>query len=268
MTPAALKALILQKKSMLCVGLDPDPELLPSHLKSLPLAEAILEFNQNIIRATLPYAVAYKPNFAFYEALGPEGYSVLKKTLECIPPEIFVIADAKRGDIGNTSLKYARAVWDLPGTDAITVAPYMGKDSVLPFLQAQGKWVFILALTSNTGAQDFQFLEVEGKPLYEKVMRTALEWQGEAAGNIGFVTGATQVSAFTHLRNIAPESFFLVPGIGAQGGDLESVCKHLGPLALINVGRQIMYASSEKNYAEAARDEAAYMQKHMEAYCK
>ncbi len=256
MRPEELEALILQKKSFLCVGLDPDISKFPVCLKGIDLTESVLEFNQNIIRATLPYAVAYKPNYAFYESLGSVGHTILTETLSFIPDEIFVIADAKRGDIGNTSSMYAKAVFDFPGVNAITVAPYMGKDSVLPFLQDSGKWVFILALTSNSGSADFQYLEIEGKPLYKWVIEKSLGWQTEAKGTIGFVVGATHPEDLAGIREMASDTFFLVPGIGTQGGDLDAVLKSLAPKVLINVGRQILYASSGADYAEAAAKEA------------
>lgn len=256
MHPEALSEQIYSKKSFLCVGLDPDPEKLPICLKSQDPAEGIIAFNQHIIEATLPYAVAYKPNFAFYESLGSIGYSVLEETLKCIPPHVMVIADAKRGDIGNTSAMYAKAVFDRPGVDAITVAPYMGKDSVMPFLSFKNKWVFLLALTSNPGAQDFQFLTSNEKPLHEWVIQKSLEWSNEGEGHLGFVAGATHPEDIPRLRTLAPKSFFLVPGIGAQGGEMEPVIRHLAPRVLINVGRQILYASSGADYAEAAEKEA------------
>ena len=256
MRPEELESLILQKKSFLCVGLDPDLSKFPICLQGNDLTESVLEFNQNIIRATLPYAVAYKPNYAFYESLGSVGHTILTQTLSFIPDEIFVIADAKRGDIGNTSSMYAKAVFDFPGVNAITVAPYMGKDSILPFLQNPNHWVFVLALTSNPGSQDFQYLECNGKKLYEWVMEKSLSWNLEANGTIGFVVGATHSEDLPAIKKLAPDSFFLVPGVGAQGGDLEAVLKCLAPKVLINVGRQILYASTGADYAEAAAKEA------------
>jgi orotidine-5'-phosphate decarboxylase len=256
MRPEELESLILQKKSFLCVGLDPDVSRFPVCLKDKDPIESVIEFNRNIIQATLPYAVAYKPNFAFYESLGSVGHTILTETLSFIPEDIFVIADAKRGDIGNTSSMYSQAVFDLPGVNAITVAPYMGKDSVLPFLQKPNHWVFVLALTSNPGSQDFQYLECNGKKLYEWVMEKSLSWSVEMKGTIGFVVGATHSGDLFGIKKIAPDSFFLVPGVGAQGGDLEAVLKYLAPKVLINVGRQILYASTGADYAEAAAKEA------------
>jgi orotidine-5'-phosphate decarboxylase len=260
MNPQTLLDRIYEKKSFLCIGLDPDLSKLPSCLGRQDPAEAILEFNQQIIQATLPYSVAYKPNLAFYESLGTVGYEVLNETLKYIPSEVFVIADAKRGDIGNTSSMYAKAVYDLPGVDAITVAPYMGKDSVMPFLDFKDKWVFLLALTSNPGAQDFQFLMSGGKRMYEWVMTQSLHWEAESQGYLGFVAGATHPENMPALRALAPDSFFLVPGVGAQGGEIEPVIQHLAPRLLINAGRQVLYASSGADYAVAAEREARNLQ--------
>lgn len=260
MNPRELEVFILRKKSFLCVGLDPDLDRFPVCLRQEDPVAAVIEFNRNIIEATLPYAVAYKPNFAFYEALGPRGHEALEQTLQAIPPEYFVIADAKRGDIGNTSDRYASAVFSLPGVDAVTVSPYMGKDSVMPFLSYPGKWVFLLALTSNAGAQDFQYLESNGKKVYEWVVETSAQWPNEHSGHLGYVAGATHPDALSGLRRLAPEAFFLVPGVGAQGGEANAVVQALAPRVLINAGRQILYASDGADYAEAAAAEARKLQ--------
>ncbi len=261
MTPESLFEQIEAKQSMLCVGLDTDPRKLPVHL--LDFEDPVFEFNRQIIEATSPFAVAYKPNIAFYEAQGVKGWESLRKTLEIIPQECFTIADAKRGDIGNTSDLYARAFFETMDFDAVTVAPYMGSDSVIPFLKYAGKWVFLLALTSNKGADDFQFLENENRPLYQKVIETSLEWAKDQPGNLGFVTGATRPEYLAEIRALAPDNFFLVPGIGAQGGDLGGVCQNgLNNLAglLINSSRGIIYASSGKDFAAVAGQEAQKLQ--------
>ena len=266
MLPAELSEQIRAKSSFLCVGLDPDFQLLPRHLQTLPKADAIIAFNIGIIEATQGYAVAYKPNLAFYEALGADGHRVLQSTLKAIPPNCFVIIDAKRGDIGNTARYYARAIWDMPGTDAITVAPYMGEDSVTPFMETPGKWTFLLALTSNPGSADFQQLKVASEPLYAAVIRKASEWAKAYPGPLGFVAGATHPEVLSQLRALAPEAYFLVPGVGAQGGDLDAVCKALSPHVLINVGRQILYASSGTDFIDAAAREAKQLQHLMKPY--
>jgi orotidine-5'-phosphate decarboxylase len=266
MLPNELYHQIVHKASFLCVGLDPDFSLLPHHLQALPPADAILAFNLAMIEATQDVAVAYKPNLAFYEALGADGHKVLEQTLLAIPESCFVIADAKRGDIGNTARYYARAIWDLPGTDAITVAPYMGKDSVTPFMETEGKWTFLLALTSNPGSADFQQLNTPHVPLYVEVIRKAIEWSKDFPGPLGFVAGATHPDVLASLRNLAPDHYFLVPGVGAQGGDLHAVCNALAPKMLINVGRQILYASSGTDFAEAAGIQARLLQSEMQKY--
>ena len=237
---------ILKKKSFLCVGLDPDPDRIPERFGT-----DVLAFNRWIIDETRDYSVAYKPNTAFYEALGLQGMHILKETIAYIGSDHFVIADAKRGDIGNTSRYYARFAFDTLGADAITVAPYMGADSVEPFLERKDKWTILLALTSNAGSSDFQHASQDGGgPLYEKVMHRAMDWG--SPDQLMFVCGATQAEKFTELRRISPDHFFLVPGIGAQGGDLEAVCRYgmndkCG--LLINSSRGILYAPSP---AEAA----------------
>lgn len=247
---------IRKKESYLCVGLDTDVEKIPVHLRSLP--DPIFEFNKQIIDATHEYCVAYKPNIAFYEALGPKGWESLQKTLDYIPKDIFTIADAKRGDIGNTSALYARAFFKQMSFDSITVAPYMGDDSVKPFLQFEGKWVILLAHTSNTGSADFQLIEsTNGKKLYEEVILKSQQWAGP--DQMMYVVGATRADKMQDIRALAPEHFFLVPGVGAQGGDLEATSrygmnKQCG--LLVNSARAIIYASTGQDFAQAAQREA------------
>lgn len=261
MSPETLFAQIKAKQSLLCVGLDTDPRKLPQHL--LKYKDPVFEFNRQIVEATAEYAIAYKPNIAFYEAQGPKGWESLRKTLEIIPKECLSIADAKRGDIGNTSDLYARAFFEEMDFDAVTVAPYMGSDSVIPFLKYPEKWVFLLALTSNAGADDFQFFESKGLPLYKQVIQKALTWAKDQPGHLGFVTGATRPEYLAEIRELAGDNFFLVPGIGAQGGDLAGVCENgmnsIGGL-LINSSRGIIYASSAEDFAEKAREEAQKLQ--------
>src|SRR5688572_5857388 len=224
MTSTQLFEQIRKKESYLCVGLDTDIEKIPSHLKSS--ADPIFEFNKQIIDATYKYCIAYKPNIAFYEALGPKGWESLQKTLDYIPKDIFTIADAKRGDIGNTSTLYAKAFFQQLNFDAITVAPYMGEDSIKPFLKFEGKWVILLVHTSNPGSSDFQLLEsrVTGRKLYEEVLLKSKQWG--TADQLMYVVGATQAEKIAGIRELAPDHFFLVPGIGAQGGDLELVSRY------------------------------------------
>jgi orotidine-5'-phosphate decarboxylase len=265
MTRAELSAQIRQKQSYLCVGLDADIDRLPRHL--LDKDDPVFEFNKAIIDATQDLCVAYKPNLAFYEALGSNGWESLRKTLEYIPDEHFTIADAKRGDIGNTSRLYAQAFFGEMGFDAVTVAPYMGVDSVKPFLEFGGKWVILLALTSNKGSQDFQFdQQGNGQPLYEKVMRKAQEWG--TPGNLMYVVGATHPEKFKEIREIAPDHFLLVPGVGAQGGDLEALTRH-GANAdvglLVNSSRGIIFAGEGEDFAEKARSAAQALQTSMAA---
>ncbi len=265
MTRAELSAQIRQKQSYLCVGLDADIDRLPRHL--LDKDDPVFEFNKAIIDATQDLCVAYKPNLAFYEALGSNGWESLRKTLEYIPDEHFTIADAKRGDIGNTSRLYAQAFFGEMGFDAVTVAPYMGVDSVKPFLEFEGKWVILLALTSNKGSQDFQFdQQGNGQPLYEKVMRKAQEWG--TPGNLMYVVGATHPEKFKEIREIAPDHFLLVPGVGAQGGDLEALTRH-GANAdvglLVNSSRGIIFAGQGEDFAEKARSAAQALQTSMAA---
>ena len=256
-----LLAAIRERQSFLCVGLDPDPGRIPPQFGG-----DVMAFNRAIIDATRPYCVAYKPNTAFYEALGLDGTSVLQQTIQYIGDSHFVIADAKRGDIGNTSRYYARFAFDTLGADAITVAPYMGRDSVAPFLETPGKWTILLALTSNAGSDDFQHTtqQDDGMPLYEKVMRRAMEWG--SADRLMFVCGATQAERFEDLRRISPHHFFLVPGIGAQGGDLAAVCRY-GMTEdcglLVNSSRGILYARDpERAAAELQESMAASLRKY------
>ena len=266
MNPAGLFHEILKKRSLLCVGLDTDIKRIPAHLLSEP--DPVFSFNRAIIEATADLAIAYKPNLAFYEAQGPKGWESLQKTLEIIPKEIMTIADAKRGDIGNTSGLYARAFFETLDFDAVTVAPYMGEDSVKPFLEFRDKWVFLLALTSNAGAKNFQWTETGEGPLYEQVIKSAQHWSEGMPGNLGFVVGATRADEFAHIRNLAPDAFFLVPGVGAQGGDLAAVCEYglneIGGL-LINSSRGIIYASQGLDFAETARKSALELQNQMSA---
>ena len=263
MTRADLFQQIQQKKSCLCVGLDTDINRLPKHI--LRYKDPVFEFNKRIIDATKDLCVAYKPNIAFYEAMGAKGWESLAKTLDYIPDTHFTIADAKRGDIGNTSSLYARAFFDTLNFDAVTVAPYMGEDSVKPFLEFEGKWVILLALTSNKGSQDFQFTKQENnQPLYENVMRTAMTWGN--ADQLMFVVGATHPEKFEEIRAIAPDNFLLVPGVGAQGGDLQGVMKYgsndMGGL-LINSSRGIIYAGDGIGFAGKAQLAALRMQLQM-----
>jgi orotidine-5'-phosphate decarboxylase len=258
---------IKKKQSYLCVGLDTDTKKIPDHLKGEK--DPVFEFNKQIIDATHNYCVAYKPNIAFYEALGPKGWESLQRTLEYIPKDCFTIADAKRGDIGNTSSLYARAFFENMNFDSITVAPYMGEDSVKPFLQFKNKWVILLAHTSNPGSADFQLIEskVTDRRLYEEVILKAKTWS--TPDQLMFVVGATQADKMKHIRELAPDHFFLVPGIGAQGGDLEMVSKHgmnkeCG--LLVNSARAIIYASSERDFAAAATREAKVVQEQMSVF--
>ncbi|MCG8476668.1 MAG: orotidine-5'-phosphate decarboxylase [Cytophagales bacterium] len=267
MTRRELFEQIKKKQSYLCVGLDTDPAKIPEHL--LKEEDPVFAFNKQIIDATKEYAVAYKPNTAFYEARGAQGWESLRKTLEYIPNDIFTIADAKRGDIGNTSALYARAFFEQMDFDSVTVAPYMGEDSVKPFLTFEGKWVILLAATSNPGSFDFQHLELgEAKrPLYEEVLRKSQEWGSEE--QLMFVVGATRADLISKIRHAAPNSFFLVPGVGAQGGSLEEVSKygmndHCG--LLVNSSRGIIYAGEGEDFAEKAHDAARVLQEEMKKY--
>lgn len=262
---------IYAKRSFLCVGLDTDIEKIPQHLKALP--DPIFEFNKAIIDATAPYCVAYKPNLAFYESLGADGWVALEKTIRYLKtnyPDQFIIADAKRGDIGNTSKMYARSFFGHLDVDAITVAPYMGEDSVTPFLGFEGKWVILLALTSNKGSHDFQLIEdKDGQRLFETVITKSQQWAGD--DEMMYVVGATQGSMFEDIRRVAPGSFLLVPGVGAQGGSLEEVVKY-GMIddcgLLVNSSRGIIYASKGEDFAEAAGREAAALAAQMSTLLK
>jgi orotidine-5'-phosphate decarboxylase len=265
MNRADLYAEIKKKKSYLCVGLDTDLSRIPTHLQHT--SDPVFEFNKQIIDATHPYCVAYKPNIAFYEALGPKGWESLEKTLAYIPNECFTIADAKRGDIGNTSALYAKAFFEQMNFDSITVAPYMGEDSVKPFLKFEDKWVILLAHTSNSGSADFQLIEskVSGKKLYEEVITKSQQWG--TPDQLMYVVGATRADKIAEIRKLASDYFFLVPGIGAQGGDLEEVSKHgmnrqCG--LLVNSARAIIYASSGIDFAIAAGKEAKKVRDEME----
>ena len=258
---------IFKKKSFLCVGLDVDINKIPQHL--LSEEDPIFAFNKAIIDATAPYCVAYKPNSAFYEAYGVKGMVAFEKTIAYLKenyPEMFVIADAKRGDIGNTSKMYAKTFFGEYDVDALTVAPYMGEDSVVPFLEGyDGKWVILLALTSNKGSFDFQLTEdKEGERLFEKVIRKSQEWGNDE--NMMYVVGATRGEMFTDIRKVAPTSFLLVPGVGAQGGSLQDVCKY-GIIKdcglLVNSSRGIIYADKTENFAEAAAESAKKLQQEM-----
>lgn len=271
MNRAQLINLIRNKRSFLCVGLDSDIEKIPAHL--LDLEDPVFEFNRRIIDATIDYTVAYKPNLAFYEARGLAGLTSLHRTMEYLgtrTEQCFTIADAKRGDIGNTSTRYARSVFDKASSgfdfDAVTVAPYMGEDSVSPFLKFDGKWVILLALTSNQGAYDFQFSEdKDNVKLFTKVLKTSGKWG--TAENMMYVVGATRAEMLAEIRKIVPDHFLLVPGVGAQGGSLEDVCTY-GMNAecglLVNASRSILFASGGTDFAAKAREEAALMQTQME----
>lgn len=268
MTRKELVEQIFQKKTFLCVGLDTDIKKIPTYLLNDP--DPIVAFNQQIIDATAPYCVAFKPNMAFYESMGVKGIAAFETTVQYIKenhPHHFVIADAKRGDIGNTSAMYARTFFEEYDVDALTVAPYMGVDSVSPFLEYEGKWVILLALTSNSGSKDFQLTKnEEGERLFERVLKKGLEWGN--TGNLMFVVGATRGSLIGDVRKVAPESFLLVPGVGAQGGSLEEVCKY-GMTKdcglLVNSSRGIIYASDGEDFAEASAAKAKALQEQMAA---
>jgi orotidine-5'-phosphate decarboxylase len=263
MTRDQLITQIQHKSSFLCVGLDPDLAKIPSHLQKE--SDPIFSFCKQIIEETSDFTVAYKPNIAFFEALGPKGWESLQKVLEIIPQEIFTIADAKRGDIGNTSKLYAKAFFEAMDFDSITVAPYMGKDSVTPFLEFEEKWVILLALTSNEGSADFQLIEDHHcKPLYQSVIEKSKDWG--SSENMMYVVGATRGEMIAEVRKTAPDHFFLVPGVGAQGGSLAEVARHgmnSNCGLLVNSSRGIIYASNEKDFAKIAGKEAQKLQMEM-----
>ncbi len=266
MTKEELFQNIQNKESYLCVGLDTDIKKIPKHL--LKSDDPIFEFNKQIIDATHDLCVSYKPNIAFYEALGAKGWESLQKTIEYIPKEIFTVADAKRGDIGNTSSLYAKAFFENMNFDSITVAPYMGEDSVKPFLEFNNKWVILLGLTSNKGSDDFQQMDlVEGGRLYEKVLRKSQKWGDES--QLMYVVGATRAEEFENIRTIIPNHFLLVPGIGVQGGDLGLVSKY-GMNSqcglLVNSSRGIIYADDTKDFAKIARQKSKEIQQQMTGY--
>ncbi len=254
---------IREKKSFLCIGLDPVFDRIPKHL--LDFEDPIFEFNKTIIDATSDLCVAYKPNTAFYEAQGIKGWESLQKTIDYIPDDIFIIADAKRGDIGNTSKQYAKAFFESMSADAITVAPYMGIDSVSPFLEFKDKWVILLALTSNKGSQDFQMLETSDGKVFEKVLKESSQWG--SPDNMMYVVGATHPESFKGIREIVPNHFLLVPGVGAQGGSLQAVAKYgfnddVG--LLVNSSRGIIYAGNDINFKDDIRNAATLLQQQME----
>ena len=264
MTRQQLIDQIKERGSFLCVGLDPDLNKIPAHIRKMD--DPIFEFNKRIIDATAPYAVAYKPNIAFYEALGAEGWRSLERTMEYIPKDFFTIADAKRADIGNTSKMYAKAFFENMDFDAVTVAPYMGEDSVSPFLEFEGKWVILLAATSNIGSFDFQELLVDNnsEKVYERIIRKSQEWGNP--DNLMYVVGATRAESLFKVRSIIPDHFLLIPGVGAQGGDLAQVCrygmnKQCG--LFVNSSRGIIYAGSGEDFAEKAAAAAREMQQYM-----
>ena len=266
---------IARKGSFLCVGLDTDLKKMPQHIiaNSATTAEAIFTFNKAIIDATAPYCVAYKPNLAFYECFGIEGWQAFEQTVQYIKanyPDQFIIADAKRGDIGNTSAMYARTFFEGTQVDALTIAPYMGEDSVTPFLTYPGKWAVLLALTSNKGSHDFQLTaDTDGERLFERVLRVSQQWGTDE--QMMYVVGATQGKLFEDIRRIAPRHFLLVPGVGAQGGSLEEVCRYgMTPRCelLVNSSRGIIYADSTEDFAKVAGEKAREVQDQMQKLLK
>lgn len=266
---------IARKGSFLCVGLDTDLKKMPQHIiaNSATTAEAIFTFNKAVIDATAPYCVAYKPNLAFYECFGIEGWQAFEQTVQYIKvnyPDQFIIADAKRGDIGNTSAMYARTFFEGTQVDALTIAPYMGEDSVTPFLTYPGKWAVLLALTSNKGSHDFQLTaDTEGERLFERVLRVSQQWGTDE--QMMYVVGATQGKLFEDIRRIAPRHFLLVPGVGAQGGSLEEVCRYgMTPRCelLVNSSRGIIYADSTEDFAKVAGEKARELQEQMQQLLK
>lgn len=268
MNKQELFQLIQTKRSFLSVGLDTDIDLIPKHLLKYP--DPVFEFNKAIIDATIDLAIAYKPNLAFYESLGIKGWESLEKTFKYLRQfkgNVFTIADAKRGDIGNTSKMYAKAFFEWLDADAVTVAPYMGEDSITPFLQYKNKWTILLGLNSNKGSKDFQFLETGGKKLYEQVILKAQQWG--TPDRLMFVVGATHPEEVGNIRNLAPHNFFLIPGVGAQGGDMEKICEYgmndEGGL-IVNSARGIIYASAGEDFAEKARESAQQTWKDMQKF--
>lgn len=266
---------IARKGSFLCVGLDTDLKKMPQHIidNSATTAEAIFTFNKAVIDATAPYCVAYKPNLAFYECFGIEGWQAFEQTVQYIKanyPDQFIIADAKRGDIGNTSAMYARTFFEGTQVDALTIAPYMGEDSVTPFLTYPGKWAVLLALTSNKGSHDFQLTaDTEGERLFERVLRVSQQWGTDE--QMMYVVGATQGKLFEDIRRIAPRHFLLVPGVGAQGGSLEEVCRYGMTQRcelLVNSSRGIIYADSTEDFAKVAGEKARELQEQMQQLLK
>ena len=266
---------IARKGSFLCVGLDTDLKKMPQHIidNSATTAEAIFTFNKAVIDATAPYCVAYKPNLAFYECFGIEGWQAFEQTVNYIKtnhPDQFIIADAKRGDIGNTSAMYARTFFEGTQVDALTIAPYMGEDSVTPFLTYPGKWAVLLALTSNKGSHDFQLTaDTDGERLFERVLRVSQQWGTDE--QMMYVVGATQGKLFEDIRRIAPRHFLLVPGVGAQGGSLEEVCRYgMTPRCelLVNSSRGIIYADSTEDFAKVAGEKARELQEQMQKLLK
>lgn len=258
---------IKKKKSYLCIGLDTDINKIPKHL--LKANDPVFEFNKKIIDSTKDLVVAYKPNLAFYESLGPKGIESLSKTIQYIPNDIFKIADAKRGDIGNTSTMYAKSFFEKLNFDAVTLSPYMGKDSILPYLEFKNKWIILLSLTSNSGAEDFQYLNVEGtnKKLFEKVIKNSVSWSSNQ--NMMYVVGANRTKDFIKIRKIIPNHFILVPGIGAQGGSLKNVSmnginNNCG--LIVNLSRSIIYSDSSINFEKTVREKAQSVQIEMSKY--
>lgn len=250
---------------MLCVGLDTDIEKIPTHLRNA--VDPVFAFNQAIIEATADFAVAYKINTAFYEANGTDGWTSLQRTLNAIPAGLFTIADAKRGDIGNTSEQYAKTFFQTYPFDAVTVAPYMGSDSVQPFLKFPDKWTIVLGLTSNEGSRDFQLQMAGDRPLYEQVLLQASNWG--SPDNLMFVLGATRAEQLVHIRKLLPDHFFLIPGVGAQGGDVATVCKHAmnqSAGVLVNVSRSIIYAGDGSDFARRAAQAAQLFQEQMAVF--
>ncbi len=250
-----LAGLIAERKTVICVGLDTDPDRIPKHIKGLE--NPILEFNKQIIEATSDLVCSYKPNIAFYERLGSSGWDILKKTISIIPRSVPVIVDAKRGDIGNTSAMYAKAIFEDLGADAVTLSPYLGEDSLAPFFDYEDKFSFILCVTSNAGAQDFQFLEIDGRPLYRHVAESVLRWNRR--DNLGLVVGAPYPHKIKEVRAISGNLPFLIPGVGAQGGDLEAAVRFGSDdgssLVVVNSSRGVIYASNGIDFAERAREE-------------